>query len=132
MQEIENVKHERLGKGFPNTLELLKLNFEEYFLFAGRHDRPNLYKNAKERMRLTEYITIHSKLSEYFNAVYFSSEKKFTDSGLIRINDVIECLERNKMYYYKNFPNIWTLYLIYSAIEDSGNYQTDSNFNELY
>lgn len=119
LQEIENVKQERLGKGFQNTLDLLKLNFEEYFLYAGRHDRPNLYKNAKERMRLTEYITIHSKLTEYFNAVYYSNENKFTDFGLIKINDVVENLEKNKSYYTKYHPNIWTLYLIYQAIENS-------------
>lgn len=122
LQEIENVKQERLGKGFQNTLDLLKLNFEEYFLYAGRHDRLNLYKNAKERMRLTEYITIHSKLTEYFNAVYYSNEKKFTDCGLIKINDVIENLEKNKSYYIKYHPNLWTLYLIYFAIENSDDF----------
>lgn len=122
ISEIENVKQERLGKGFQNTLELLKLSFEEYFLYAGRHDKPNLYRNAKERMKLSELIAIHSKLSEYFNAVYYSDDRKYIDEGLVRISDVIDNLEKSKAYYQKYYPNIWTLYLIYYAIEDSENY----------
>jgi hypothetical protein len=121
--EINNLRHLKLGKGFQNTLSLLKLNYEEYFLYNSRNDNTNLNRISKERIELSELIAAHSKLFEYINGIFLSNEYKFKESGLLKIKDVVEFVEKNKIYFKKSYPSVWTLYLIYKAINDSGNYK---------
>jgi len=123
VSEINKLRHLKFGKGFQNTLTLLKLNFEEYLLHNSRSDEKNLHRLSKERIKLSEYIVVYSKLFEYFNDVYFSEHKNHSDSGLLTIKNVIDYVEKNKHYFTKYYPNIWTLYLIYKAIADSYDYE---------
>jgi hypothetical protein len=123
ISEINKLRHLKLGKGFQNTLTLLKLNFEEYLLHNSRSDEKNLQRLSKERIKLSEYVVVYSKLFEYFNDIYFSENKKHTDSGLLTMKNVIDYVEKNKIYFIKYYPNLWTLYLIYIAIADSYNYE---------
>jgi hypothetical protein len=120
--EINNLRHLKLDKGFQNTLSLLKFNFEEYFLYNSRNDCINILRISKERIRLSELIVAHSKLFEYINDIFFSNDNKFKDSGLLKIKDAIDYVEKNKSYLKKSYPNLWALYLIYNAINDPGNY----------
>lgn len=122
ISEINKLRHVKLGKGFQNTLILLKLNFEEYLLHNSRSDEKNMQRLSKERIKLSEYVVAFSKLFEYFNDIYFSEDKKHTDSGLLTMRNVIQYVEKNKTYFIKYYPNLWTLYLIYIAIDDSYNY----------
>jgi hypothetical protein len=123
ISEIKNIRSEKLGTGFQSMLNMTELNFEEYSMYNSRNDQNSMLKIARERTELMKFAIAHSKLFEYINTVFLSPEKNYTDSGLFTINGTVEFIEKSKTYYTKNYPNVWTMYLIYKAIKDSYNYE---------
>jgi hypothetical protein len=122
LKDIKNINNLNFQKGYQSTLTLLKLNFEEYLLYNSRCEEKNLYRTSKERVKLSEVVIANSKLFEYYNDHYFSSEGIYKDTGLIKIREIADYVLANSAYYKSNFPNVWTLYLIYIAIENSYSY----------
>lgn len=115
-----------------NRLNLLKLNFEKYLLYSSRDDYRNLYRISKEESKITEAIIIRSKLFEYFNERYYGGKESFSDSGIIKIKDVIENIETNSTDFKIQYPNIWILYMLYKITESSANAESiDSLFRYL-
>jgi hypothetical protein len=123
IKDMNKFRHHNFDKGYQNTLALLKLNFEEYLLHNSRSDEPNLYRTSKERVKLSEIISVYNKLFEYFNDVYYGPDNKYKDTGLLKIRDVVAYVEENSQYLKKYYPNVWTLYLIYLSLENSASYE---------
>lgn len=115
---LKEAKKKTPGNNPRNRLNLLNLNFEKYLLYSSRDDYKNLYRIAKEESRITEVIISRSKLFEYFNEIYYGGKNSFSDTGLIKIKDVIANIEKNSENYKANYPNVWVLYLIYNITEN--------------
>jgi len=121
--DIKKVRNDKLTSGFQNMLSLTELNFEEYLMYNSRNDQENMLRIVKERTELVTFAIAHSKLFEFINSVYFTQERKHVDSGYFKVTDTADFLEKHYKFYSKYFPNVWTLYLIYKAIDDSYNYK---------
>ncbi|MCI0474481.1 MAG: hypothetical protein L0Y76_12940 [Ignavibacteria bacterium] len=123
ISEIKITKSEKHRTGFQNILHRAELNFEEYLMYNSRNDEENMLRIAKERTELSTFAIAHSKLFEYINSIYLSPDKKYHDTGRFNLNETTEFLKKNRKYYMRNFPNVWTLYLIYEAINNSFDYK---------
>jgi len=118
LYDFKNVKSKIPGKGFQNILNLLKLNFEEYFLHNSLNDEKSLIETAKDRFRISEILISHSKLFEYLNTRFYSRERDFPESGFIKMEHIISYVYENRIYLGKNYPNVWILYSLYQALNN--------------
>lgn len=96
-----------------NRLNLLHLNFEKYLMYSGRNDYANLHRIATEESKITEVIICRSKLFEYFNEIYYGNKDRYSDTGLIKLKDVVNNIENRSEEFRQNYPNVWVLYLLY-------------------
>ncbi|MCX7833059.1 MAG: hypothetical protein N2490_02465 [Ignavibacteria bacterium] len=123
INEMKEIKSKTPLSNPKNRLTLLNINFEKYLLYSGCDDYPNLYKIAKEENKISEIVTIYSKLFEYFNRIYCKDLSNNEDEELIKIEDVIKYIKKHDSYIKENYPNIYALYLLYEILNDFLNYQ---------
>ena len=121
LNDLIKYHNHKYKKGFPSILALLKLNFEEYMLHNSRVDEKKMNSVSKNRIILLDVATAHAKLLDFYNDTYYSKDKKFNDEGMVNLSKVTEFVKNNSKYFIKNFPNVWILYLIHNAINDSLN-----------
>lgn len=114
---LKEAKKKTPGNSPRNRLNLLHLNFEKYLLYSGKDDYTNLLRIAAEENRITEVIICRSKLFEYFNEIYYGNQDRYSDTGLIKLKDVVNNIENKSEEFRQNYPNVWVLYLLYKITQ---------------
>jgi|WetSurSiteA1Bulk_404760.scaffolds.fasta_scaffold09306_2 hypothetical protein len=132
LNEIKNIRERKTITGFQNILGLGELNFEEYLMYNSRNDEENMMRIAKERTDLMAFASAHTILFGYINKVFLESDKNHLHSSVLTVSDTAKFVEKHRKIYTKYYPNVWSLYLIYKAIEDNFDYKKINTAYEYF